>query len=111
MIKKKQPNTSCGNAQWAAAFDSKPKTHLSQVILDSPARARIPTEWEDWPAPLRAFGIIGLENEIVEDMKTLPTAKAKGPCSLSLIDYVQLLSWRMFNVSPTRRRTKKPPDG
>ena len=45
------------------------KTHLSQVILDSPARAGIPTEWEDRPAPLRAFAIIGLENEIVEDMQ------------------------------------------
>ena len=68
------------------------KQHLSKALIDSPARAGIPTEWEEWPPLLRAFGIIGLELEIVENMKTLPSAPAKGNRVLSPIDYLQLLA-------------------
>jgi hypothetical protein len=75
--------------------------------MDSLARAGIPTEWEEWPPLLRAFGIIGLELEIVENMKTLPSAPAKGNRVLTPIDYVQLLSWRNIREPPTRRWGKQ----
>ena len=31
------------------------KVYLDQVLLDSPARAGIPTDWAEWPPALRAF--------------------------------------------------------
>ncbi len=65
---------------------------LAQLLLSSPARAGIPDDWNEWPAPLRAFGIMGLETEIIENMKTLPTLGTRGPRSLSAIEYVQLLA-------------------
>ena len=81
------------------------KEYLSRVVLDSPARAGIPTDWEEWPALLRAFDIIGLELEIIESMKALPSAPARAPRILIPLDYLQLLSWR--NKKTPSRRTEK----
>ena len=53
--------------------------HLDQVLLQSPARAGMPSEWSERPAPLRAFGIIGLDDEVDLAMKELPTQRVKGP--------------------------------
>ena len=44
--------------------------------------------------------------EIVENMKTLPSAPARAPRILIPIDYLQLLSWRNQNKTPTRRTQK-----
>ncbi len=82
------------------------KTHFSQVLLNSPARAGIPTDAEEWPPLLRAFGIIGLEKETEVNWKSPPTERARGPRHLMPIDYVQLLRWRSFNNISTRRRAK-----
>ena len=72
------------------AIRTKTQTHLSQIILDSPARAGIPTDWADWPKPLRAFGVIGLEQEIILSMKELPRAPSRGPRDLITIDFSEL---------------------
>ncbi len=66
------------------------KISLGQAILVSPARAGIPTEWDEWPGPLRAFGIIGLDLDIIQSVKNLPIARTYGPRALIPIDYVQL---------------------
>ncbi len=58
------------------------KDHLDQAILDSLARAGIPTEWGDWPAPLRSFGISGFDSGIVRALKELPIARTFGPRTL-----------------------------
>ena len=84
------------------------KISLDQAILASPARAGIPTEWDEWPEPLRAFGIIGLDIDIVRAVKDLPIARTYGPRSLTPIDYVQLALWRIVN-KVKRRRIAKPP--
>ncbi len=84
------------------------KVHLDQIMLQSPARAGIPSDWIEWPAPLRAFGIIGLDAEVVLAMKELPTQRVKGPSLLIPIDYLQLLSWRSHNISRPRRTGKCP---
>ncbi len=59
------------------------------ILINSPARAGIPDDWVDWPQPLRAFGIIGLEEEVIESLKLkhLPRAPSRGPKDLVAIDY------------------------
>ena len=60
---------------------------LDQASLASPARAGIPTEWDEWPGPLRAFGIIGLDLDIVQSVKNLPIARTYGPRPLIPVSY------------------------
>ena len=83
------------------------KVYLDQVLLDSPARAGIPTDWAEWPPPLRAFGLIGLDPEVVQAVKELPTQRTKGSCLPIPIDYVQLSMWRFHNQK-LRRKSKTP---
>ena len=60
------------------------KVYVDQVLLDSTARAGIPSDWKEWPAPLRAFfGLIGLDTDVIQAVKELPTQRAKGPCLLT----------------------------
>ena len=66
--------------------------HLYQIILSSPARAGIPTDWNEWPALLRAFGTIGVDQDVVLAVKELPIARGAGPRTLIPIDYLQLLN-------------------
>jgi hypothetical protein len=82
------------------------KMSLDQAILASPARAGIPSEWDEWPGPLRAFGILGLDIDIVESVKGLPNASTYGPRQLIAIDYVQLALWRSRDQLPRRRIAK-----
>ena len=81
---------------------------LDQAILTSPARTGIPTDWAEWAQPLRAFGIIGLNSDIIQAVKDLPIARTFGPRSLIPIDYVQLAAWRIANGTFRRRTAKSP---
>ncbi len=84
------------------------KISLDQAISVSPARAGIPTEWNEWPGPLRAFGIIGLDIDIVQSVKNLPIARTYGPRSLIPNEYVQLAVWRHLNQTQRRRLANTP---
>ena len=79
--------------------------YLDQVLIDSSARAGMPSDWKEWPAPLRAFGLIGLDTEVVQAVKELPTQRTNGPCLHIPIDYVQLALWRTFNRNIRRGAT------
>ena len=79
------------------------KIALGQAFLTSPARAGIPSDWVEWAQPLRAFGIIGLDSDIIQAVKDLPAARTYGPRSLTPMDYVQLASWRIANRTFRRR--------
>jgi hypothetical protein len=97
---------------WECALSSElraaTKLSLNQAILASPARAGIPDDWNEWPGPLRAFGILGLDTDIVESVKNLPNASTYGPRHLIPIDYVQLALWRSRDQTPRRRIAKTP---
>ena len=83
------------------------KVYLDQVLLDSPARAGIPTDWAEWPPTLRAFGFIGLDPEVVLAVNELPTLRTKGPSLLIPIDYAPLSMWRSNNQSLRRRKQNR----
>ncbi len=90
----------CANAQ---------KTQFMHIIFASPARAGIPDNWVDWPQPLRAFGLIGLEDEVVQNLKTLPRAPSRGPRDLINIDYFFLAVGRWLKPPYHRHRPKPLP--